>query len=459
MAKIISYNSKFKIRWDLLVVIAVLISMITIPYEVIFVHKTTTFFSGLYFCLSAFFLLDIFLKFRTSVKYFNEEITDHNEIKKKYLRSGFWVDIIAAFPFELFFIGSNMEIFNEPISLILRLNVLLRMRRFFEIFKSWSSFHWVNSGVLRLVRFLVIMLIMMHLVSCAWFSSSYSNSFPDDSWVVQENLVNADPGAQYLRALYWTVTTMTTIGYGDITPHTNIEYGFVIVVMLLGATMYAYIIGNIASIISNIDTLKNDHDGRKDSLLTYLRQNRTPNNLMDKVNNYFDYIWRSKKGVNENELFNDLPAQLKLELMYHLSSDLLERVYLFKESSGALKEELLSELELLSYPPDVILSHKNAFSNGVYFISKGTLIVDGNADQRAKATLTSGDYFGLMPMMLNEPSGGTIITKDYCEVFFLSRSSFTKLKDEREEFNFVLKESAKNKSEKQIELFMEGIII
>ncbi len=49
---------------------------------------------------------------------------------------------------------------------------------------------------------------------------------------------------------------MTTIGYGDITPHTNIEYGFVIIVMLIGATMYAYIIGNIASIVSNLDTLK-----------------------------------------------------------------------------------------------------------------------------------------------------------------------------------------------------------
>lgn len=459
MSNIISFNSKFKIRWDIGVVVAVLISLIAVPYEVIFVHEVTPFSTILYFGLSTFFLLDIFLKFRISIKYFNEEITDRSRIKKQYYKAGFWIDILGAFPFELLFIGSSLELFNEPVTLILRLNVLLRLRRFFEVFKSWSAFHWVNSGILRLTRFLIIMLILMHLVSCAWFSSSYSNSFPEDSWVALEGLQNAEPESQYIRSLYWTVTTMTTIGYGDITPHTNTEYVFVVVVMLLGATMYAYIIGNIASIISNIDTLKNDHDGRKDSLLTYLRQNHTPDNLMDKVNNYFDYIWRSKKGVNENELFNDLPVQLKLELMHHLSSDLLGKVYLFRESSGALKEELLSQLELLSYPPEVILSHRNAFSNGVYFISKGTLIIDGNAEQGAKATLTSGDYFGLMPMMLNEPSGGTIITNDYCEVFFLSRSSFTKLKDQHEEFNFVLKESAKNKSEKQIELFMEGIII
>lgn len=458
MSSIISYNSKFKIRWDVGVVFAVLISLIVVPYEVIFVHEATRFSTILYFSLSAFFIVDILLKFRTSIKFYNEEITDESLLKRKYLKTGFWIDILGAFPFELFFIGSSTELLNEPIALLLRLNVLLRLRRFFEVFQSWSAFHWVNSGILRLFRFLIIMPMLMHLVSCAWFSSSYSNSFPEDSWVVLEGLEDAEPKTQYIRALYYTVTTMTTIGYGDITPHTNTEYVFVIVVMLLGATMYAYIIGNIASIISNIDTLKNDHDGRKDSLLTYLRQNHTPGNLMNKVNNYFDYIWRSKKGVNENELFNDLPIQLKLELMHHLSSDLLEKVHLFKSSSNALKEELLTKLELLSYPPEVILSHRNAFSNGVYFISKGTLQVYSDSKQ-AKAELSVGDYFGLVPMMLNEPSGGTIITLDYCEVFYLPKLSFTHLKEQSEEFNRVLKESAKNKPEIQIELFMDGIII
>ena len=43
---------------------------------------------------------------------------------------------------------------------------------------------------------------------------------------------------------------MTTVGYGDITPHLNYEYVFTIIVMIIGAFMYAFIIGNIASLIS-----------------------------------------------------------------------------------------------------------------------------------------------------------------------------------------------------------------
>ena len=35
-------------------------------------------------------------------------------------------------------------------------------------------------------------------------------------------------------SLYFTATTMFTVGYGDVVPHTNVERLFVIVVQVLG---------------------------------------------------------------------------------------------------------------------------------------------------------------------------------------------------------------------------------
>ena len=63
------------------------------------------------------------------------------------------------------------------------------------------------------------------------------------------------------------------------------------------------------------------------------------------------------------------------------------------------------------------------------------------------------------PMVLGEVSGGTIITNDYSEMFFLPRESFSDLKSNFEEFRAILIEISKNKSEKDLDLFMEGIIV
>ena len=61
------------------------------------------------------------------------------------------------------------------------------------------------------------------------------------------------PGTVYLIAFYWSITTLTTIGYGDIVPQCQEEYALVMVGMVFGATTWAYVIGSITLIVSTLD--------------------------------------------------------------------------------------------------------------------------------------------------------------------------------------------------------------
>jgi len=54
--------------------------------------------------------------------------------------------------------------------------------------------------------------------------------------------------------LYWAVTTILTVGYGDISGQTTLERLVAMVWMMIGVAFYAFTIGIITSVIDRIDT-------------------------------------------------------------------------------------------------------------------------------------------------------------------------------------------------------------
>ncbi len=54
--------------------------------------------------------------------------------------------------------------------------------------------------------------------------------------------------------MYWAVTTMTTVGYGDLTATNLVEMVYVTGVMVGGKIIFGFIIGTIASTLANLET-------------------------------------------------------------------------------------------------------------------------------------------------------------------------------------------------------------
>ena len=57
----------------------------------------------------------------------------------------------------------------------------------------------------------------------------------------------------YTVAFYWTITTITTVGYGDITAKNILEYIFSCFIMVVGVIAFSFANGSLTSIISNYD--------------------------------------------------------------------------------------------------------------------------------------------------------------------------------------------------------------
>ena len=90
------------------------------------------------------------------------------------------------------------------------------------------------------------------------------------NWVVAYSSSDAgnsdmgEPFDNYVVALYWSVMTMSTIGYGDVSPKTRYERIYEIFGMILGASVYAYMVGAICSIVASMNAVSAEFNQQMD---------------------------------------------------------------------------------------------------------------------------------------------------------------------------------------------------
>lgn len=453
--------SRPRLVWDSLILLLVIASCILVPYQFAFEQASALTGIQLLYLIDVFFIIDVILNCRTSFRDHGVEVTDRRSCTRHYARRMMPVDLLGSVPLDLiaWFLLGNGQFMGGSLVLALRLLRLLRIARLFVIFRRWEAHSWTNPGFLRVVKILISILILMHWLACAWFFTAFAAAFPADSWAVRAGIENAGPTAQYIRSLYWTITTMTTVGYGDITPLRTAEYVFASMIMLMGASIYAFIIGSIASLLSSIQAAKNTHWERIDSVTEYLRQRHVPADINSKVRNYYEYVWDHSRGVDKNELLNDLPGPLKLEILLHLAKKILDTVPLFKYCSPMLRNELLINLESRTYTPDSYIVREGESGKAIYFITEGSVEITSEEGDKSWGEMSEGDYFGYMSMVLGERRTASTKTLGFCDLLVLKVDDFNRIKSEFPEFSDVLKRVSAERTEKLSELIMEGIIL
>lgn len=134
----------------------------------------------------------------------------------------------------------------------------------------------------------------------------------------------------YMVSIYFTVTTIMTVGYGDITAYNSSERAFCIILMLIGVISFSFMTGALSSIISNYD---NSEAALKEKLATL-------NDLSQEFDIEPEFHIELVKTLQLNHkkrqkdiitFMEDLPHKMRLELAMVFHNKLYSTVEFFKQ--------------------------------------------------------------------------------------------------------------------------------
>lgn len=254
--------------------------------------------------------------------------------------------------------------------------------------------------------------LMVHLFACGWVGLGSGSAGP-----------HAEIGFEYGRAVYWTITTLATVGYGDVHPQTLPQMMYACLVIIVGVSFFGFILGNMATLLFRMDAERERHLSRVDRAEAFMRHHRIPKPLRAKVRAYYRYLWEGRHGYEDRTVLATLPPSLRAKVVLALHAELIDRVPFFR---GAERQSV--EAIVLAFKPRVVVPGEILFRAGdpadaLYVIQRGIVDVIA-ASGVVIATLGEGDFFGEMALLDHAPRNATVRATDYCDLFVLEREAF-----------------------------------
>ncbi|XP_041609132.1 potassium voltage-gated channel subfamily H member 2 isoform X3 [Vulpes lagopus] len=398
----ILHYSPFKAVWDWLILLLVIYTAVFTPYSAAFLLKETE--EGppapdcgyacqplavVDFIVDIMFIVDILINFRTTYVNANEEVVSHpGRIAVHYFKGWFLIDMVAAIPFDLLIFGSGSE---ELIGL-LKTARLLRLVRVARKLDRYSEY-----GAAVLFLLMCTFALIAHWLAC--------------------------------------ICSLTSVGFGNVSPNTNSEKIFSICVMLIGSLMYASIFGNVSAIIQRLYSGTARYHTQMLRVREFIRFHQIPNPLRQRLEEYFQHAWSYTNGIDMNAVLKGFPECLQADICLHLNRSLLQHCKPFRGATKGCLRALAMKFKTTHAPPGDTLVHAGDLLTALYFISRGSIeILRGDV---VVAILGKNDIFGEPLNLYARPgkSNGDVRALTYCDLHKIHRDDLLEVLDMYPEFS------------------------
>lgn len=417
--------------WDMGVGFLVVIIAILAPYETAFMHPKL----DLLFCFNRFvdvvFIIDMTLQFLTAVPdpdNLGHNLKNFSDIAIVYLKGWFLIDLLSIAPVDIVLVSTGDKVKTRFKNLkavrLLRLLRLFRLARLQRILERWQTSIGMNYSVIALIQFMALISIASHWMACLWGGLALQRG-GDLNWLKALEAAKGGPedfytnhGDVYCSALYWAIVTLTSIGYGDITPQNEVEYIVATACMSVMAGLWAYVIGAVCGIVATLQPHEVNFKQNMDDLNLMMCDCGMPSEVRERLRRYFHEARDMSRQRIERNVIDQMSPALQGEVAMFVHGRWIENVPFLRAMDRESFISVARWFHMMVFAPK-----EDARQDRTLFI-----IQRGIGARRGKI-LQTGDAWGEDMLLENDFLRDTSITKalSYLHVLMLQNSDLRRV--------------------------------
>ncbi|KAG3261322.1 potassium voltage-gated channel subfamily H member 5 [Ictidomys tridecemlineatus] len=312
--------------------------------------------------------------------------------------------------------------------------------------------HYLEYGAAVLVLLVCVFGLVAHWLACIWYSigdyeviDEVTNTIQIDSWLYQLALSIGTPyryntsagiweggpskDSLYVSSLYFTMTSLTTIGFGNIAPTTDVEKMFSVAMMMVGSLLYATIFGNVTTIFQQMYANTNRYHEMLNNVRDFLKLYQVPKGLSERVMDYIVSTWSMSKGIDTEKVLSICPKDMRADICVHLNRKVFNEHPAFRLASDGCLRALAVEFQTIHCAPGDLIYHAGESVDALCFVVSGSLEVI--QDDEVVAILGKGDVFGdiFWKETTLAHACANVRALTYCDLHIIKREALLKVLD------------------------------